>query len=320
MAPGEGDHGLIGGLVPLGGRLGLGAEIFSRQQRVKDSDSIKIKSVLIGGEMLKKRIQLFAGGKGPELLFPGGHLGADFWVSGKGVIEARSYMTPVDTGHPSGLGIFGRFCQGMGKKSFLGISGGWGSFFHRGLKSSAKNGKDGKGFSGKEEVADGLKPDHHEFDRVFSLKAPALSSDREGAVGGDFGEEVRVGVHLSERGLKAGGKAGEFAGATVAHAENNHAGGEPVPVTPKGVGLGVEIEVHPKIDMGHDRAAMILRSRLRGSHLFEGGLEVSQSFPGIGRVAGAGTTCRQLDGMGCQAFGRRASTAFQSTKFRNSSM
>jgi len=306
--------------VPLGGRLSLGAEVFACQQCVKDADTIEVEAVVIGGKMLEKSVQLFTGGEAPELLFPGGHLGANFCVSGKGVIEARSYMTPVDTGHPSGLRIFGRFCQGMGKKSFLGISGGWGSFFHRGLKSSAKNGKDGKGFSGKEEVADGLKPDHHEFDRVFSLKAPAFSSDREGAVGGDFGEEVRVGVHLSKRGLKAGGKAGEFAGATVAHAENNHAGGEPVPVTPKGVGLGVEIEVHPKIDMGHDRAAMILRSRLRGSHLFEGGLEVSQSIPGIGRVAGAGTTCRQLDGMGCQAFGRRASTAFQSTKFRNSSM
>jgi len=275
MAPGEGDHGLIGGLVPLGGGLGLGAEIFSRQQGVKDADPIKIKSVLIGGEMLKKRIQLFAGGKGPELLFPSGYLGADLGISGEGVLETGTDVATVDAGHPSGLRIFGRFCQGMGKKSFLGISGGWGSFFHRGLKSSAKNGKDGKGFSGKEEVADGLKPDHHEFDGVFSLKAPALSSDREGAVGGDCGEEVRVGVHLSERGLKAGGKAGQFTGTAVSDSKNDDAGGKPVAVTPKGIDLGVEIQVHPKIDVRDDRTTMILRTGLAGPDFLEGGFEVS---------------------------------------------
>lgn len=117
MAPGEGDHGLIGGLVPLGGGLGLGAEIFSRQQGVKDADPIKIKSVLIGGEMLKKRIQLFAGGKGPELLFPSGHLSADLGISGEGVLETWTDVAAVDTGHPGGVGIFGGLGQGAGKKS-----------------------------------------------------------------------------------------------------------------------------------------------------------------------------------------------------------
>ena len=56
MAPGERDHGLIGGLVPLGGRLSLGAEIFSRQQRVKDADTIEVKAVVIGGKMLEKSV------------------------------------------------------------------------------------------------------------------------------------------------------------------------------------------------------------------------------------------------------------------------
>ena len=141
------DDGLIGGLVPLGGRLSLGAEVFACQQCVKDADTIEVEAVVIGGKILEKSVQLFTGGEAPELLFPSGHLGANFWVSGKGVIEARSYMTPVDTGHPSGLGIFGRFCQGMSKKNFLGIGGGWGSSLHRGLKSSTENRKDGEGLS-----------------------------------------------------------------------------------------------------------------------------------------------------------------------------
>jgi hypothetical protein len=50
------DDGLIRGLVPLGGRLSLGAEVFSCQQCVKDADTIEVKAVVIGGKMLEKSV------------------------------------------------------------------------------------------------------------------------------------------------------------------------------------------------------------------------------------------------------------------------
>ena len=87
-----------------------------------------------------------------------------------------------------------------------------------------------------------------------------------------------------------------------------------------GIGFGVEPEVHPEIDVGNDGAADLAASRLGGADLLEGGGEVLPGLGGVGRVAGAGAAGGEAGGSGGQAFGRRASTAFQSTKLRNSSM
>ena len=54
--------------------------------------------------------------------------------------------------------------------------------------------------------------------------------------------------------------------------------------------------------------------------VFQGGGEVFPRLGGIGRITGPGAAGGELGGGGGQAFGRRASTAFQSTKLRNSSM
>ena len=107
------------------------------------------------------------------------------------------------------------------------------------------------------------------------MKTTGLPSDREGAVGGDFGEEVGVGLNLSEGRLEADRKAGQFTGTAVSDSKNDDAGGKPVAVTPKGIGLGVEIQVHPKIDVRDDRTTMILRTGLAGPDFLKGGFEVS---------------------------------------------
>ena len=82
MTSGERDDGLIGRLVPLGGRLGYGPEVFACQQGVKDTDPVEVEAVLIGGEMPEKGVQRFAGGKRPEFLLPTGYLGPNLRVGG----------------------------------------------------------------------------------------------------------------------------------------------------------------------------------------------------------------------------------------------
>jgi hypothetical protein len=106
----------------------------------------------------------------------------------------------------------------------------------------------------------------------------------------------------------------------VTDAEDNHAGGEPVGIAPLGVGFGIESEVHPKIDVGDDGTAEFAVPGLGRPDLFQGGGEVLPRLGGIGRITGPGAAGGELGGGGGQAFGRRASTAFQSTKLRNSSM
>jgi hypothetical protein len=106
----------------------------------------------------------------------------------------------------------------------------------------------------------------------------------------------------------------------VTDAEDNNAGGKPVGIAPLGVGLGIEAEVHPEIDVGDDGAAEFAVPSLGWPDLFQGGAEVFPRLGGIGRITGTGAAGGKLGGGGGQAFGRRASTAFQSTKLRNSSM
>ena len=132
--------------------------------------------------------------------------------------------------------------------------------------------------------------------------------------------EGLIRFHFAQWCFEAGGKAGELVPGTVADSENDDAGGKPVGIAPPGISFGVEAEVHPKIDVGDDWPAEFAAPGLGWPDLLEGGGEVLPGLGGIGRIAGTGAAGGEWGGGGGQAFGRRASTAFQSTKLRNSSM
>ena len=152
------------------------------------------------------------------------------------------------------------------------------------------------------------------------MKGLAVTDERKGAAGGEGVVKGVVGFHLAERGFESGGQAGKFVAGTVTDAKDDDAGGEPVGVAPLGVGFGVEAKIHPEIDVGDDGAAKFALAIPGRPDLFQRGGEVFPCLGGIGRVAGPGAAGGELGGGGGQAFGRRASTAFQSTKLRNSSM
>jgi len=94
---------------------------------------------------------------------------------------------------------------------------------------------------------------------VLPLEATGLLVDGKRATRGKVGKKVVSGRNFAERGSVSHGKAGEFNGATVAYAKDNDAGREPVFVAPEGVGFGVKIQVHAKIDMRNNRSAQIVR-------------------------------------------------------------
>ena len=322
MAPGEGNEGLVGRVVPLDSGLDLGLEFLAVKEGVEDADAIKIKPIRIGGEVLEKVGQGFRGGKVPELFFPGGNQRADLFVSIKRMAETGADMATVDAGDPGGVGIMGprEIGQRLGENSGgIGIGRG-SSLFDEFLQAAAKDGKDGEGAVGKEEIAQDLEPDDDELDGVLALKGLGVPNEGEGAAGSKGGVEGVIRFDLAQRGLEAGGQAGEFIAGTVADAQDDDAGGEPAGVPPQGVGFGVEAEVHPKINVGNDGATDLAVPTLGGADFFQGGGEVFPRLGGIGRVAGAGAAGGEAGGCGGQAFGRRASTAFQSTKLRNSSM
>ena len=106
----------------------------------------------------------------------------------------------------------------------------------------------------------------------------------------------------------------------MADAEDDDAGGEPAGIPPLGVGFGVEAEVYPEINVGNDGAVNIAFPPLGRTDFRQGSREEFAGLGRIGRVAGSGAAGGEAGGGGGQAFGRRASTAFQSTKLRNSSM
>lgn len=274
MTAGERDDGLVGGFVPLHGRVGFCAKFSTGHQGVQDAHPVKVKAVLIGGEVLEKRLHGFTGGQGPKFFLPRGHLATDFGVGSERVLEARANMTSIDAGNPSGIGVFRGLGQGLGKEGLGRIRWGRGSRLHRLLESPTKDGQNGEGAVGEKEVAECLQPDNHEFDGVFPLEASGLASQGKRAVGGDFGKKVRVGFHPAERGLKSGGETGQFTGTTVAHPEDDHSGWKPIPIPPVGVSLGIEIEIHPKIDMRNNRTPKILGTRSGRFYLFEGPAKV----------------------------------------------
>lgn len=256
------------------------------------------------------------------MFFPGGDQSADFFISLEGVLEAGADMAAVDTGDPSRVGIVstGKAGERLGE-NIRGIRSGRRSApFHEFLQAAAENGEDGEGAVGEEEIAQDLKPDDHKLDRVLALEGLGIADQGKGAAGGEGGVEGLIRFHFAQRGFEAGGKAGELVAGTVADSEDDDAGGEPVGIAPLGVSFGVEAEVHPEINVGDDGSAEFSVSRLGRPDLFQGGGEMFPRLDGIGRITGPGAAGGELGGGGGQAFGRRASTAFQSTKLRNSSM
>ena len=272
--------------------------------------------------MLEEVGKGFRRGNTPEMLFPRGDKSTDFFIRFERVLETGADVAAVDAGDPSGIGIVGAGKAGerLGENSRGIRIGRWNALLHEVLKAAAEDRKNGEGAVGEEEIAKDLQPDDHKFDGVFTLEGLGITDERERTAGGKGVMESLVGFHFAERGFEAGGQAGELVPGTVADAEDDDAGREPVGIPPMGVGFGVEAEVHPKIDVGNDGVTKFPVSSLGRTDFLEGGGEVIPSLGGIGRITGPGATSGELGGGGGQVLGRRASTAFQSTKLRNSSM
>ncbi len=308
--------------MPVDGRLDLGLEVAASKEGVEDADPVEVEAVGVGREMLKEIGQGLGGGNAPEVLFPRGHEAPDLFIGVKRVLEAGADVATVNTGDPGSIGIVraGQAGECLGENSRGIRFGRRNALLHEILQAAAEDRQDSEGAVGKKEVTEDLKPDHDEFDGVLSLKGLGVADEGEGAAGGEGLVKGMVGFHLAKRGFEAGGEAGELVTGAVADAEDDDAGGEPVRVAPLGVGFGIEAEVHPEINVGDDGAAEFPVPGLGRPDLFQGGGEVFPRLGGIGRITGTGTAGGELGGGGGQAFGRRASTAFQSTKLRNSSM
>lgn len=54
MAAREGDDGLVGGFVPLDGGVGFCFQVLTCEQAVKHPHAVKVESVLVRPEVLKK--------------------------------------------------------------------------------------------------------------------------------------------------------------------------------------------------------------------------------------------------------------------------
>jgi hypothetical protein len=188
------------------------------------------------------------------------------------------------------------------------------------LETPAKNGENRERSVREKEVSERLQPNDNKFNRVFPLKSAGFRIDGKGATGRNGEKEVVVGLDYPQGGFETGREAGEFAGATVPYAQNNHTGRKPVLIPPESIGFCVEIKINAEIDMRDNGSTQIREGIFCRTNLFQSGRKKSKSFARIRGVARSGALCREMVGGGCQAFGRRASTAFQSTKFRNSSM
>ena len=318
----EGDEGLVGRVVPVDGGLDFGPEPLAVEQGMEDADAVEIKTVRVGREVLEKFRQGIGRGNAPEMFLPGGNQLADLFVGGEGMAEARADVAAVDAGDPGGVGVIRarEIGERLGENS-RGIGIGRGNApFHELLQTSAEDGEDGEGAIGKEEIAQDLEPDDDELDGVFALKGLGVPDQGERAATGERGVQGVIRFNFPQGGPEAGGKAGELVPGAVANPEDDDAGWEPTGVPPLGIGFGVESEVHPEIDVGNDGPADLAVPALGRPDFLQGGGEVFPGLGGVGRVAGAGAAGGEAGRSGGQAFGRRASTAFQSTKLRNSSM
>jgi len=183
MAAGEGDEGLVGGVVPLDGGLNFGFEVTAGEKGVEDTDPVKVEAVGVGGEVFEKVGEGCGGGDAPEMLFPRGDEAADFFIRFERVSEARADVATVDAGDPGSIGIVsaGEAGERLGENS-RGIRIRRGNaLFHKVLKAAAEDGKDGKRAVGEEEIAEDLQPDDHKFNGVFTLEGLGIADEWERA-------------------------------------------------------------------------------------------------------------------------------------------
>jgi hypothetical protein len=136
------------------------------------------------------------------------------------------------------------------------------------LEPPAKNREDRECAIGEKEVPEGLQPNDDKFNRVFALKSAGFPINGEGATGGKGGKKILLGLYYPERGFEAGWEAGEFAGATVPYAQNNHTGRKPVLIPPESIGFCIEIKINAEIDMRDNGSTQIRRGIFCRTNLF----------------------------------------------------
>lgn len=308
--------------MPLDGGLDLGLESLAGQEGMEDAHPVEIKGVGIRGKVIEKVRQSFSGGHLPKLFFPRGDPLANLFIGFKGMLESGADMTAVDAGHPSSVWIIGPReggeCLGENSRGIR-IPRGL-AFFHKLLQSAAQNRQNGEGAVREKEITQDLEPNHDKFNGVFALKGAGIANKGEGAAGGEGLMKSLVRFDLAQGRFIASGQTGELVAGTVADAKNDNTGREPAGIPPLGIGFGVEAEVHPKINVRNNGTAQFPVPALRGWDFLEGAGKVVPRLRRVSRIAGAGAARSELGRRGGQAFGRRASTAFQSTKLRNSSI
>ena len=104
---------------------------------------------------------------------------------------------------------------------------------------------------------------------MFSLESAGFLVDRERAGSRKGGEKIAIRPDLPKCRTKSQRMACYFCRAFVADTQNHYTGGEPVCVAPKGVGLGIKIKVHPKIDVGNDRIAKVMSNLFDRRYFFQ---------------------------------------------------
>ena len=65
MAAGKTDYRLVRWFVPLDGGICFGAKVFAGKERVEDSNSVEVKSVLVFAEVLEELGEFLGAGKTP---------------------------------------------------------------------------------------------------------------------------------------------------------------------------------------------------------------------------------------------------------------
>ena len=114
----EGDDGLVRGFVPLDGRIGFCFEVLTCEQAVKYPHAVKVESVLVGSEVLKKLRQGFARSKSPKFLFPFRNLSPNLFVGSERMLKSRAYVASVDTCDHGCIRFLTDLCQAPSKSCF----------------------------------------------------------------------------------------------------------------------------------------------------------------------------------------------------------
>jgi len=94
------------------------------------------------------------------------------------VLKSWANVAAIDTGNDGGVGVLGELGKSLGKNRLRGGRERRDSLFHSLMEPAAENGKDGEGATWEKKIAQSLKPDDNEFDRVLSLESAGFLADR----------------------------------------------------------------------------------------------------------------------------------------------